>query len=47
MEGTEVYSTPVKALENVDVAKSGPNTWSGCEQRKRKRWLQSSILNPC
>ena len=47
MEGTEVYSTPVKAWENVDVAKSGPYTWSGCEQRKRKRWLQSSILNPC
>ena len=33
--------------ENVDVARSGPYTWSGCKQRKRKNWLQSSILNPC
>ena len=47
MEGTEVYSTLVKAWENVDVAKSGPYMWSGCKQRKRKHWLQSSILNPC
>ena len=26
---------------------SEPYTWSGCEQRKRKCWLQSSILSPC
>ena len=42
-----MYSTLVKAWENVDVAGFGPYTWSDCEQRKRKRWLQSSILNLC
>ena len=26
---------------------SEPYTWSGCEQRKRKHGLQSSILSPC
>jgi len=27
-----VYSTLAKAWESVDVAGSGPYTWSGCEQ---------------
>ena len=30
-----LYSTPAKAWENVDVARSRPYMWSGCEQRKR------------
>ena len=27
-----MYSTPAKARESVDVAKSRPYRWSGCEQ---------------
>ena len=42
-----LYSTLAKAWENVNMAGSELYTWSGCEQRKRKRWLQSSILNSC
>ena len=42
-----MYSILVKAWENVDLAGSESYTWSDCEQRKRKRWLQSSILNLC
>ena len=36
-----------KAWENVNVAKFGSYTWSGCEQRKGKHWLQGAILSPC
>ena len=42
-----LYSTLAKAWENVNMAESGPYTWSGYEQRKRKRWLESFILSPC
>ena len=42
-----VYSTPAKAWESADVARSEPYTWNGCEQWKGKRWLQGSILSPC
>ena len=31
---------------NVYVVRSRPYTWSGCEQRKRKHWLQHPILGP-
>ena len=42
-----MYSTPAKAWESADVVGFGPYTWSGCEQRKGKHWLQGSILSPC
>ena len=31
-EDLNLYNTPAKAWESVDVAGSGPYTWSGCEQ---------------
>ena len=39
------YTT--KASENAYVVGSGHYTWSGCEQRKRKRWLKDLILGLC
>ena len=32
----QVYSTPTKAWENINVTGFGPYMWSGYEQRKRK-----------
>ena len=42
-----MYNTPAKAWESANVVGSGPYTWSGCEQRKGKHWLQGSILSLC
>ena len=39
------YTT--KAWENAYMVGSGPYTWNGCEQRKRKSWLKDPILGPC
>ena len=39
------YTT--KAWENAYVVGSRHYTWSGCEQRKRKRWLKDLILGLC
>ena len=33
-----------KAWGNVYVVGFRPYTWSGCEQRKRKHWLQNPII---
>ena len=38
-----VHNT-IKVWENVKVIESGPYTWSGCEQRKRKHWLRDFVL---
>ena len=42
-----LYITLNKAWGNVYVVGSGPYMWSGCKQRKRKRWLQNPILGLC